>query len=145
MKLLIQRVKNASVKVDEEIVGKIEEGLLVFIGITHGDNREKADYLVKKLCNLRIFHDQDEKMNLNVKDVNGEVLVVSQFTLYANSEGGNRPSFVDAAKPEIARELYDYFCKKCEEKSIKVQTGVFGAHMEVSLINNGPVTIILEK
>lgn len=145
MKLLIQRVKNASVKVDKEIVGKIEEGLLVFIGITHDDNKEKADFLARKLCNLRIFHDKNGKMNLNVKDVNGDVLIVSQFTLYANCEHGNRPAFVDAAKPEMANELYEYFCKKCQEHLINVQRGVFGAHMEVNLLNDGPVTIILEK
>lgn len=145
MKLLIQRVANASVKVEEKIVGKIDKGLLVLVGITHTDTNENADYLAKKVCNLRIFRDEQDKMNLSVKDIDGKLLVISQFTLYANCEKGNRPAFVDAAKPEIANELYEYFCKKCEEQGLEVQKGIFGAHMEVNLLNDGPVTIMLEK
>lgn len=145
MKLVIQRVKEASVKVDKNIVGQIDKGLLIFVGITHTDTKEIADYLVKKVCNLRIFEYENEKMNLNVKDVKGDFLIVSQFTLYANCDKGNRPSFTNAAKSEVANELYEYFCNKCEENGIKVQKGIFGENMKVRLINDGPVTIILEK
>ena len=145
MKLVVQRVKQASVKVDEDIVGKIDKGYLVLIGITHTDTKEIADYLVKKMCNLRIFEDEQVKMNLSLKDVGGKILIVSQFTLYANCESGNRPSFTDAAKPDIANELYEYFCNQCKENQIEVQKGIFGADMKVSLINYGPVTIILER
>ena len=145
MKLVVQRVKEASVKVNEETVGEIGKGYMVLLGVTHNDTKETADYLVKKLCNLRVFEDENGKMNLNIKQVNGKLLIVSQFTLYGNCKDGNRPSFIEAAKPEYANELYEYFCKKCEENDIEVQKGIFGAHMEVSLINDGPVTIILEK
>ena len=145
MKLVVQRVKNAKVEVEGKIVGAIEKGFLVLIGITHNDTKEIADYLVKKLCNLRIFEDENEKMNLSLKDVNGKMLIVSQFTLYADCTGGNRPSFVNAAKPDRANELYEYFCDKCKENGIEVQKGIFGADMQVSLLNDGPVTIILEK
>ncbi|MBQ9298326.1 MAG: D-tyrosyl-tRNA(Tyr) deacylase [Clostridia bacterium] len=145
MRLVIQRVKNASVKVDNKIVGEIGEGFLVLLGVTHTDTTENADYLVKKLCNLRVFKDENEKMNLSIKDINGKLLIVSQFTLYANCEKGNRPAFVDAAKPEIANELYEYFCEECTKNNIEVQKGIFGAHMEVSLLNDGPVTIVIEK
>lgn len=145
MKLVVQRVKNASVDVDEKTVGSIEKGFLILIGITHGDTKEIADYLVKKICNLRVFEDENGKMNLNIKDVCGKLLIVSQFTLYADCSGGNRPSFINAAKPEIANELYEYFCNKCKEKELEVEQGIFGADMKVKLINDGPVTIILEK
>lgn len=145
MKLVVQRVKQASVKVNGDIVGKIDRGYLVLIGITVTDTKEIADHLVKKLCNLRIFEDEQGKMNLSLKDVGGKLLIVSQFTLYANCESGNRPSFINAAKPDIANELYEYFCDKCKEKQIEVQKGIFGANMKVSLINDGPVTIILER
>ena len=145
MKLVVQRVKEASVKVDEKIVGKIGRGYLVLLGVTHNDTKEIADYLVKKLCNLRIFEDENEKMNLNIKQVDGKLLIVSQFTLYGNCKDGNRPSFIEAAKPDYANELYEYFCKKCEDNDIEVQKGIFGEHMEVNLTNDGPVTIILEK
>ncbi len=145
MKLVIQRVKNAQVDVEGKTVGKIDKGFLVLLGVTHTDTKEIADYLVKKLCNLRVFEDENEKMNLGLKDVNGELLIVSQFTLYADCTGGNRPSFINAAKPDQANELYEYFCQKCEETGINVQKGIFGADMKVSLLNDGPVTIILEK
>ena len=145
MKLVIQRVKEASVEVNENIVGKIDKGFLILVGITHTDSKEIADYLVKKVCNLRIFEDENGKMNLSIKDVKGKLLIVSQFTLYANCEGGNRPSFTDAAKPDIANKLYEYFCDKCKKTGIEVEKGIFGANMKVSLINDGPVTIILEK
>ena len=145
MKLVVQRVKNASVDVDGKTVGTIDKGFLVLLGVTHTDTKETADYLVKKLCNLRVFEDENEKMNLGLKDVNGKLLIVSQFTLYADCTGGNRPSFVNAAKPDMANELYEYFCDKCKENGIEVQKGIFGADMKVSLLNDGPVTIILEK
>ena len=145
MKLVVQRVNNASVKVDNNIVGAIDKGFLVLLGVTHTDTMEIADYLVKKLCNLRVFEDDNEKMNLSIKDVKGKLLIVSQFTLYADCTSGNRPSFVNTAKSEPANELYEYFCEKCTQNGIEVQKGVFGAHMEVDLLNNGPVTIILEK
>lgn len=145
MKLVIQRVANASVEVDDEIVGKIGQGFLVLFGAGEGDTKEQADFLAEKLCNLRIFRDENDKMNLSIKDIGGELLVVSQFTLYADCKKGNRPSFVNAAKPDEANELYEYFMDKCKESVNNVQKGVFGAHMKVSLLNDGPVTIILEK
>lgn len=145
MRLLVQRVKNAEVKVDGKTVGKIDKGFLVLCGVTHTDTKETADYLVKKLCNLRVFEDENGKMNLSIKQIEGKLLIVSQFTLYADTTGGNRPSFIEAAKPEQANELYEYFCKKCIEARIEVQKGIFGADMQVSLVNDGPVTIMLEK
>ena len=145
MKLVIQRVKKASVEVDQNIVGSIDKGFLVLIGITHTDTEEIADYLVRKLCNLRVFEDENGKMNLNIKNVSGKVLIVSQFTLYADCLNGNRPSFTNAAKPEFANKLYEYFLSKCKENEIEIETGIFGADMKVNLINDWPVTIILEK
>lgn len=145
MKIVVQRVKEAKVEVDNEIVGKIEKGFLVLIGITHTDTKENADYLVKKLCNLRVFADEEGKMNKSIKDVGGKLLLISQFTLYANCSQGNRPSFIDAAKPEQANELYEYFCEECRKKDIEVEKGIFGADMQVSLLNDGPVTIVIEK
>ena len=145
MKLVVQRVKEAKVEVNEKVVGKINKGFLVLIGVTHEDKKEQADYLVKKLCNLRVFEDKNGKMNLGLKDIEGELLIVSQFTLYADCSNGNRPSFTNAARPEKANELYEYFCKECEKNDIKVEKGIFGADMKVSLINDGPVTIIIEK
>lgn len=145
MKLVIQRVKEASVTVDEKIVGKVGKGILILVGITHTDTKEIVNYLSKKVSNLRIFEDENGKMNLSIKDVKGQLLIVSQFTLYANCNNGNRPSFTEAAKPEIANKLYEYFCDKCVENGIEIQKGIFGADMKVSLLNDGPVTIILEK
>lgn len=145
MKLVVQRVKNASVEVDKKIVGKIDKGYLVLLGVTHTDTKETADYLVKKLCNLRIFEDKNGKMNLNINQVNGSLLIVSQFTLYGDCTDGNRPSFTNAAKPDFANELYEYFCEKCSEKNIHVEKGIFGADMKVSLLNDGPVTLILDS
>ena len=124
---------------------KSGKGFLVLLGVTHNDTKENVDYLVKKLCKLRVFSDENDKMNLSLKDVNGELLIVSQFTLYANCSEGNRPSFVNAAKPDKANELYEYFCEECSKYGIKVEKGIFGADMKVSLINDGPVTIIIEK
>lgn len=145
MKFLIQRVKNASVKVEEKLIGKINEGLLVFVGVTDTDNKQIADYMVNKLVNMRIFEDENQKMNKSLKDVNGELLIVSQFTLYAECNSGHRPSFTKAAKPQQAEELYEYVIEKCKEQIDIVQQGKFGAEMQVELINNGPVTIMLEK
>lgn len=145
MRLVVQRVKKAEVKVDGNIVGKIDKGFLVLIGIKVGDTKEQADYLVKKLCNLRVFSDENDKMNLSVKDVKGKLLIVSQFTLYGDCSQGNRPSFIEAARPEEANPLYEYFCNQCELNDIEVQKGIFGADMKVELINDGPVTIIIEK
>lgn len=146
MKIIVQRVKNAQVDVEGTTVGKIDKGFLVLLGVTHNDTEEQADYLVKKLCNLRVFTDENDKMNLSLKDVDGKLLIVSQFTLYADCSGGNRPSFINAAKPDKAEKLYEYFCKQCKEKyNIEVEKGIFGADMKVELLNDGPVTIIIEK
>ncbi len=145
MKLVVQRVTNSQVTVEGKITGKIGKGYLVLLGVTHTDTKEVADYLVKKLCNLRVFTDENDKMNLSIKDIDGELLIVSQFTLYADCKKGNRPSFVDSAKPEMAEELYKYFVEQCQKEVKNVETGIFGAHMEVELLNSGPVTIILEK
>jgi len=145
MKIVVQRVKNAQVEVEGKIVGKINQGFLVLLGVTHTDTKEQADYLVKKLCKLRVFTDENDKMNLALKDVEGELLIVSQFTLYADCSQGNRPSFINAAKPEQANELYEYFCQECEKNNIKVERGIFGADMKVSILNDGPVTIVMEK
>lgn len=145
MKIVIQRVKYASVSVDEKTVGKINKGLLIFLGIGHNDNEIVADKLVKKICNLRIFEDEKQKMNKSIKDINGELLIISQFTLYANCKSGNRPSFTEACEPKKANELYEYFKNKCAESIEVVQSGIFGADMKVELLNDGPVTIILEE
>jgi D-tyrosyl-tRNA(Tyr) deacylase len=144
MKLVVQKVKNASVTSEGTVTGKINKGYMVLVGIKTTDTKAEADYLAKKLINLRIFEDENDKMNLSIKDVGGELLLVSQFTLYGDATQGNRPSFIEAARPEQANELYEYFCNQCA-KEIKVEKGVFQTHMEVSLVNDGPVTIILEK
>ena len=145
MRLLVQRVLNSNVKVDGKVVGEINKGYMVLLGVTHDDDKDKADYLVNKLLNLRVFEDENGKMNLNIKQVGGELLIISQFTLYGNTKDGNRPSFIDAAKPDKANELYEYFVEKCKKENIKTETGIFGADMKVSLTNDGPVTIMLER
>lgn len=146
MRLVVQRVKNAKVTVENDVIGNINDGFMVLLGVTHTDTKEVADYLVRKLCNLRVFKDENDKMNLSIKDIDGELLIVSQFTLYADCQkSGNRPSFINSAKPEYANELYEYFVQKCRQEVRKVETGKFGAHMQVDLTNDGPVTIILEK
>ena len=144
MKLVVQRVKNASVEVDSKIVGKIKKGYVVLIGIDEKDTEKEADYLVNKLIKLRVFEDEYGKMNLNIKDINGEILIISQFTLCADCKEGNRPSFINAAKPEKANKLYEYFCNECSNH-VHIEKGIFGEYMEVSIQNSGPVTIILEK
>ncbi|MCC8046172.1 MAG: D-tyrosyl-tRNA(Tyr) deacylase [Clostridiales bacterium] len=145
MKFVIQRVSRASVEVDGDIAGAIEKGFLVFIGVGQNDTRADADKLVKKLIGLRIFPDENGKINLSLRDVNGALLLVSQFTLYANCVKGNRPSFVEAGDPKIAEELYEYIITECKKSIPKVEKGVFGAKMNVSLCNDGPFTILLES
>ena len=146
MKLVVQRVKKANVVVEEKTVGEIKQGFMVLIGVAPTDTKEIADFLVQKLIHLRIFEDENEKMNLSIQDIDGELLLISQFTLYADTSHGNRPSFVNAAKPELANTLYEYFVEQCKKQNIKkVDTGIFGADMQVTLQNDGPVTIIIEK
>lgn len=144
MKFVIQRVTKASVKVDGEYTGKINKGYLVLIGVGHEDTQEEADKYIRKMINLRIFEDENGKTNLSLKDVGGELLLVSQFTLYASCKKGNRPSFTEAGDPVKAEQLYEYIIEKCKKEIDVVQTGVFGAHMEVSLTNDGPFTVVLE-
>lgn len=145
MRFLIQRVQNASVTIENEIIGSISNGLLVFVGVSNTDTKEIADKMIHKLLNLRIFSDEDGKTNLNLSSVNGELLIISQFTLYADCKHGNRPSFTDAGKPELANALYEYIIEKCKESVTKVACGEFGADMKVSLLNNGPFTIMLDS
>ena len=146
MRIVIQRVSEASVSIDGAIVGQIENGLLVLLGIEHDDTEKDADYLLQKLINLRIFSDADGKMNVSVQDVNGDILVVSQFTLHAATKKGNRPSYIRAARPEQAIPLYEYFLASLQQQfSGKIQTGQFGADMKVTLVNDGPVTIIIDS
>ncbi len=145
MRFVVQVVKNASVSVDGKLTGSIERGLLVLAGISGTDTREIADKMVKKLCSLRIFSDENGKTNLSLSDVKGELLIVSQFTLYADCKSGNRPGFSNAGRPDMAEEMYNYIVKKAEEYAGHVGTGVFGAHMQVSLLNDGPFTVILDS
>jgi D-tyrosyl-tRNA(Tyr) deacylase len=145
MRAVIQRVSRAKVTVDAETVGQIENGLLVLLGVSKADAEVDADYLAEKITGLRIFEDANEKMNLSVMDIHGEVLVVSQFTLYGDMRRGRRPSFDDAAPPERARELYEYFVTRMRAAGIKCETGRFQATMKVELVNEGPVTILLDS
>lgn len=146
MKVVLQRVSEANVKVNSEIVGKINNGLLLLIGIDEQDEKTDADWLIKKIIDLRIFSDEEGKMNLSVKDISGEILCISQFTLLADYKKGNRPSYIKAAKPEKAIPLFDYFKDEIKKNSLlKVESGIFGADMKVSLINDGPVTIVLDS
>ena len=145
MKFVIQRVLEASVKVDEEIIGQIDKGFVVFIGVGQNDTKEIADKLVKKLVGLRIFEDENGKTNLSLADVDGQLLLISQFTLYANCKKGYRPSFTESGAPDLAESLYEYIIKQCRESVPTVETGSFGADMKVCLINDGPFTIILDS
>lgn len=145
MRFLIQRVNNAQVSIEQNIVGSIETGLLVFVGICEKDTKEIADKMIKKLIGLRIFEDENGKTNLDLKAVDGNLLIISQFTLYANCKKGNRPSFIRAGSPQMANELYEYILKKCKEQFPNIQQGEFGADMKVSLINDGPFTILLDS
>lgn len=145
MIIVIQRVEKASVEINNETYSKISNGLLILVGITHDDTKEDADWLSQKIVNLRIFNDENEVMNLSCLDKNYEILVVSQFTLHAKTKKGNRPSYIDAAKPEKAIPLYEYFINKIENELGKsIKSGKFGADMKVNLINDGPVTIIID-
>jgi D-tyrosyl-tRNA(Tyr) deacylase len=145
MKALVQRVQEAKVEVDGRAVSAIGTGLLVFLGVMRGDTERDLDYIVRKVSNLRIFADDEGRMNLSVKDMDGEMLVVSQFTLAADTRKGNRPSFVDAEDPLIAEKTYLEFVKRIEQLGVKVASGEFAAHMAVSLINDGPVTIMIDS
>ena len=145
MKAVIQRVDYASVKVDGAVVGKCERGLMILLGVAEGDTETDAELLCKKIVNLRIFPDEAGKMNLSVKDIGGEMLVISQFTLLANYRHGNRPDFLESAKPEEADRLYEYFKSLAAKEIEHVGSGEFGAHMEVGLLNNGPVTIVMDS
>lgn len=145
MKFVIQRVNNASCEVDNKVIGSIEEGFCVFIGISDTDNHEIADKMIKKLIGMRIFSDENGKTNLSLNDVNGSLLLISQFTLYADCKKGNRPSFTNAGAPDMANKLYEYIIKACKDQGINVQTGEFGADMKISLTNDGPFTIILDS
>ena len=145
MKLLIQRVNHAEVTVDSQIVGKIGTGFLVFVGVGHDDTREIADKYLKKLLGLRIFEDENGKTNRSLADVNGELLMVSQFTLYADCKHGNRPGFTNAGAPDMANELYEYMLSEAQKQVPVVQHGIFGADMKVTLENDGPFTIILDE
>lgn len=144
MKLVIQRVKNASVTVDGKITGKIGNGFLTLIGVGEGDTIETADKYINKMLKLRIFPDENGKTNRSIQDVGGQLLLVSQFTLYADCKKGNRPSFTNAGNPQTAEGLYHYMIERCKEKIPIVETGIFGAEMEVALVNDGPFTIVLE-
>lgn len=145
MKFIIQRVDEASCTVEGKVIGSIEKGYMVLIGVAETDTKEIADKLIKKLIGLRIFSDAEGKTNLSLKDVDGQLLLISQFTLYADCKKGNRPSFVKAGNPELANSLYEYIVAECRNQVEKVCTGSFGAHMEIALVNNGPFTIILDS
>ena len=145
MKLVVQRVSYASVRVDGEVVGKINEGLMILIGAKKGDTEKDVEYCVEKALNLRIFRDENDKMNLSVQDIKGELLLISQFTLYGDTSHGRRPSFIEAEEPVRANQLYELFIEKAKETGLKVEQGIFGADMKVELLNNGPVTLIVES
>jgi len=145
MRVVIQRVLESTVKVDGQIVGNIGQGLMLLVGVQEDDETQDADWLIQKIQNLRIFSDQDGKMNLSILDIQGEVLIISQFTLIADYKKGNRPSFIKAAKPDHAIPLYEYFKSEFSKSGIKTESGIFGADMKVSLVNDGPVTILMDS
>lgn len=145
MKVVVQRVLNASVEVNKQVVGKIDSGLLVFVGFTHNDNVSNIKYIVNKIVNLRIFDDSNGVMNLSAKELNKQILAVSQFTLYGDVSKGNRPSYINSLNYEEANKLYDLFVEELRNTSLKVETGIFRSDMKVNLINDGPITIIIEK
>lgn len=145
MKFVIQRVKEASCTVEREVTGKIKNGFCVFIGVSNDDTKEIADKMIKKLIGMRIFEDENGKTNLALKDVGGSLLLISQFTLYADCKKGNRPSFINAGNPELANNLYEYIISECKKEIPTVEMGVFGADMKISLINDGPFTIVLDS
>lgn len=145
MRVVVQRTNEASVVVNEKVVGRIESGFMLLVGITHEDTEEDVTFLVEKIVHLRVFEDEAGKMNLSLLDVGGQILSISQFTLYGDCRKGRRPNFMNAAKPVLAEELYHLFNKKLREKGVTVETGIFGEMMDVSLVNNGPVTLIIES
>jgi D-aminoacyl-tRNA deacylase len=145
MRALIQRLKKAKVTVKNETKGQINSGILVFLGIGQADTEKEIYYLIDKITNLRIFENETKKMDLSLKDIKGELLVISQFTLYGNTNNGRRPDFTEAAKPEIAKELYEKFLSECKKQGFKTQSGVFGAMMDIELLNDGPVTFMIES
>ena len=145
MKIVIQRVSCASVRVERVIVGQIQQGLMLLVGVEEGEDKSDAEWLAKKILDLRIFSDSEGKMNLSVKDVSGDVLCISQFTLIAEYKKGNRPSFIKAARPEMAVDLFEYFKELIKNSGLKVESGIFGADMKVELLNNGPVTIVMDS
>lgn len=145
MRVVLQRAKRASVQVNSEVVGEIKAGLVLLVGMTHEDTQEDVLFCAEKIANLRIFSDEDDKMNLSLLDIGGSVLSISQFTLYGDCRKGRRPNFMAAAKPAVAEELYHLFNQKIAEKGIHVEKGIFGAHMDVELVNDGPVTLIVES
>ena len=145
MRFVIQRVSESEVKVDGEVLGKIGKGFMVLIGVSNSDTKEIADKMIKKMIGLRIFEDENGKTNLSLDAVNGELLLISQFTLYANCKKGNRPSFIEAGAPDMASDMYEYIIAKCKEQVPVVERGQFGADMKVSLVNDGPFTIILDS
>ena len=145
MKVVIQRVSESSVKVDNEVVGAIQQGYMLLIGVDETDENSDADWLVQKILNLRVFSDNEGKMNQSILDINGEILCISQFTLIADYKKGNRPSFIKAAKPEKAIPMFDYFKDELKKSGLKIESGIFGADMKVSLINDGPVTIVMDS
>lgn len=144
MRAVLSKVKSASVRVDGKVVGQIGEGFLILLGVTHEDTEVQCQKLADKLCSLRIFDDENDKINLSLDDVGGEILVISQFTLYGNCRKGRRPEFLSAARPEVAIPLYEKFVALCREKGYHVETGEFGAHMEVESVNNGPFTLVVD-
>lgn len=145
MKIVVQRVSHAAVKVNENVAGSISKGLLLLIGISEEDEKQDAEWLVQKILNLRIFGDADDKLNLSVTDISGEILCISQFTLIADYKKGNRPSFIKAAKPDKAIPLFDYFKTEIAKSGLKIESGIFGTDMKVSLLNDGPVTIVMDS
>lgn len=145
MKFVVQRVNEASVKVDGNVIGQIGKGFLVLIGVADSDTKEIADKMVKKLLGLRIFDDENDKINLSLSDVGGELLLISQFTLYANCKKGYRPSFIEAGAPDMANEMYEYIIKQCQENVPVVERGIFGADMKIQLLNDGPFTVLLDS
>lgn len=145
MRVVVQRAKDASVKVHDEVVGKIRKGFVLLVGVTHTDTEKEADYLAEKIAGLRVFEDENGKMNRSLMDIGGEILSISQFTLYGDTSKGRRPNFMMAAKPDIANRLYEYFNNRLREKGLIVETGRFGEMMEVSFTNDGPVTLIIDS
>ncbi len=145
MKIVIQRVSESNVKVDGQIVGEISQGVMLLVGIQEEDEKTDADWLVQKILNLRIFGDEEGKLNLSVQDIKGEILCISQFTLIADYKKGNRPSFIKAARPDKAIPLFEYFKNELKKSGLKIESGIFGADMKVSLINDGPVTIVMDS